>query len=176
MSTTQDRHFLNTLKDKLEKKFVFEGIECELTVRRSRRNDRFGISDFTVNLEFSKKKIDNEIFKIALAIENALIRAIFLINKNLGKKQASLTLAFPTILLPGLSHPAIRIGARYLSDGTLPVKRKDNKRKNKEIFKLWSFAHEVKRSYLNSRKKQHSQKKHHVQHVIAFLQYFEQFL
>ena len=123
MTSSQDRAYLKYLKDRLEREYSFEDISYELTVRRSRRNDRFGVQDLTVNIDFSSKSENSELFKNALVIESAIIRAIHNITKNLGRKEASNTLAFPTILLPGLSHPAIRIGARYLLDSSLSVKR-----------------------------------------------------
>ena len=76
MTTSKDRRYLNFLKEKLEKKYSFEDISYELTVRRSRRNDRFGVQDVIVNLDFSSKSENSELFKIALVIESALIRAI----------------------------------------------------------------------------------------------------
>lgn len=123
MSTTkEDRAYLSFLKEKLEKKYTYEDISYELTVRRSRKNDRFGIQDVLVNMEFSSKNKDYELFKTAIAIESALLRAIHNMIKSLTPKEANITLSFPTILLPGLSHPAIRIGGRYLTDSSLAVK------------------------------------------------------
>ena len=122
-STKEDRAYLSHLKDKLEKKQSFEDISYELSVHRSRRNDRFGIQDININLEFNSKNKDYELFKTALTIECALLRAIHNIIKTLTRKEASITLAFPTIILPGLSHPAIRIGGRFLDDSSLPIKR-----------------------------------------------------
>ena len=121
-SNREDRAYLNHLKTKLEKKSSFDNISYEISVRRSRRNDRFGLQDINVNLEFNSKNKDYELFKTALTIESALLKAIHNIIKTLSKKEASITLVFPTIILPGLSHPAIRIGGRFLNDSNLPIK------------------------------------------------------
>ena len=124
MYTREDREYINFLKSNLQKNYSFEGIHYDVTVRRSRRNDRFGVQDVIVNIDFSSKSDHSELFKIALVIESALIKAIYKMIKSLHKNEADVTLVFPTILLPGLSHPAIRIGARYLTDKNLTIKCK----------------------------------------------------